>query len=61
MKPAEAFSFSIAAISTGVWLTTLDMYLWFQTSFSLGATFRSPLITRGALGSRAAISAASRS
>ena len=50
---------AIASISAGVWLTTRDMYLWFQTSCSPGATLRSPEITSGALGSRAAISAVS--
>ena len=51
----------MASVSGGVWLTTWSMYLWFQTSFSLGATFRSPTMTMGALGSRRRASSVSRS
>jgi hypothetical protein len=46
-----------ASTSMGVWLTTLDIWRWLQTSFSPGATFRSPVSISGALGSRRFMSA----
>ena len=51
----------MASSSGGVWLTIFSIWRWDQTSFSPGATLKSPAMIRGSYGSRAALSFVRRS